>query len=101
MHGKATKLHLRLTLVTLNLHIFLKNITDSPLYRCGSIENTEHFFFTVGYYQDQRDELLSLVTPYQVRTVNLFLYGDKTLSQYTNTIIFESVQIFIIGTKRF
>ena len=59
------------------------------------------FQYFCRYYQDQRDELLSVVTPYQVPTVNLFLYGDKTLSQYTNTIIFESVQKFIIGTKRF
>ena len=44
---------------------------------------------------------MNVVIPYQVPTVNLFLYGDKTLSQYTNTIIFESVQKFFIETKRF
>ena len=77
---------------SLNLHLFLKIITDSPLCRCGSIENTEHFFLYCRYYQDQRDELLSVI---------LFLYDDKTLSQYTNTIIFECVQKFITGTKRF
>ena len=100
---RAQVLHTRLrtNCSSLNLHLFLKNITDSPLCRCGSIENTEHFFLYCRYYQDQRDELLSVVTPYQVPTVNLFLYGDTTLSQYTNTIIFESVQKFIIGTKRF
>lgn len=100
---RAQVLHTRLrtNCSSLNLHLFLKNITESPLCQCGSIENTEHYFLYCKYYQDQRDELLSVVTPYHIPTVNLFLYGDKTLSQHTNTIIFESVQKFIVGTKRF
>ncbi|MES9994334.1 MAG: reverse transcriptase family protein [Candidatus Thiodiazotropha sp.] len=100
---KAQVLHTRLrtNCSSLNLHLFLKNITESPLCRCGSIENTEHFFLYCRYYQEQRDELLSVVMPYQIPTVNLFLYGDKNLSQQTNKVIFESVQKFIIGTKRF
>ena len=35
---------LRTNCSSLNHDLFLKNITDSPLCRCGGIENVEHFF---------------------------------------------------------
>ena len=100
---RAQILHTRLrtNCSSLNLHLFLKNITESPLCRCGSIENTEHFFLYCRYHQAQPDELISVIRPYHVPTTNLFLYGDDNLSEHTNKLIFESVQTFIIGTKRF
>ena len=44
---KAQILHTRLrtNCSSLNLDLFLKGITDSPMCRCGSIENSQHFFF--------------------------------------------------------
>ena len=39
---------------SLNNDLYLKNITDSPLFRCGSIESTYHFFFQCSYYTPQR-----------------------------------------------
>ena len=30
--------------------LFKKNISDNPLCRCGSIENTHHFFFKCPFY---------------------------------------------------
>ena len=83
------------------LHLFLKNITESPLCRCGSIDNTEHFFLYCRFHQAQRDELISVITPYQAPTTNLFLYGDENLSEQTNKLLFESVQTFVIGIKHF
>ena len=83
---------------SLNLHLFLKILLTHHCVAVAAL-GTQNIFLL--YHQDQRDERLSVVTPYQVPTVNLFLYGDKTLSQYANTIIVESVQKFIIGTKRF
>ena len=52
---KAQILHTRLRTgcSSLNLDLFLKNITDSPLCNCGSIEDAQHFFFfTVGSIKD-------------------------------------------------
>ena len=82
---RAQVLHtgLRTNCSSLNLHLFLKNFTDSPLCLCGSIENTEHFFLYCMYYQDQRDELLSFVTPYQVPTVFVF-YGNTQIQLYSS-----------------
>ena len=44
---KARILHTRLRTKcsSLNLDLFLRNISDSPLCQCGSVENDQHFFF--------------------------------------------------------
>ena len=62
---KAQILHTRLrtNCSSLNLDLFLKGITDSPMCRCGSIENSQHFFFHCSYYQQQRSALLNGVLP--------------------------------------
>ena len=38
---------LRTNCSSLNFDFFVKNITDSPLCRCGSIENAQHFSFSL------------------------------------------------------
>ena len=45
---KTQILHARLRTgcISLNLDLFHKNITESPLYRCGSIKHSQHYFFT-------------------------------------------------------
>ena len=44
---KAQILHTRLrtNCSSLNFDLFMRNISDSPLFQCGSVENTQHFFF--------------------------------------------------------
>ena len=46
---KAQILHARLRTgcSSLNMHLFHKNITESPLCRCGSIEDTQHYFISL------------------------------------------------------
>ena len=92
---------LRTNCSSLNFDLFVKNIADSPLCRCGSIENAQHFFFHCSIYQAQRIVLLNAVSQYQYPTLNLFLYGDLSLSPDINSLIFEKVYKFIVETKRF
>ena len=100
---KAQILHTRLrtNCSSLNMDLFLKNISDSPLCRCGSLENAQHFFFHCPYFQDQRNELLNAVLQFQTPSLSLLLYGDISLSLEINKTIFENVQRFIVKTKRF
>ncbi|MES9994044.1 MAG: reverse transcriptase family protein [Candidatus Thiodiazotropha sp.] len=100
---KAQILHTRLrtNCSSLNLDLFLKNISDSPLCTCGSIENAQHFFFHCGYFQNQRNLLLNAISAYQTPSLNLLLYGDMSLSLETNINIFIHVQKFILDTNRF
>ena len=100
---KAQILHTRLRTIcsSLNLDLFLRNVSDSPLCRCGSIEDSQHFFFHCRYYNIQRNELFDAVTMYKAPSLDLFLYGDSSLSLEVNTYIFEHVHKFIFDTKCF
>ena len=53
---------LRIGCSALNLDLFTKNITDSPLCSCGSIENSQHYFFHCRNYQAIRHELLNSIS---------------------------------------
>ncbi|MCG8032214.1 MAG: endonuclease/exonuclease/phosphatase family protein [Candidatus Thiodiazotropha taylori] len=104
-HGnrKAQVLHTRLRTgcSSLNIQLFMKNIIDSPLCPCGSIENPQHYFFHCGLFQAPRTILLNAVEMIQTPSLNLLLYGDSGLSHEANCLLFEHVQKFIVQTKRF
>ena len=85
----------------LNYEIYLKNFTDTPLCRCGNIENSEHFFLQCRYYHRQRQEMIQTISPLCHITLDVLLFGDSSLSMNTNTSIFTAVQKFIVETKRF
>ena len=60
---------------SLNHELFLKHITDSPLCRCGEIENTEHYFMSYRLYQNQRVDLMNIISRYTpgARFTKLFM----------------------------
>ena len=100
---KAQILHARLRTgcSSLNMDLFHKNITESPLCRCGSIEDTQHYFFHCRFYQGPRNTLLNACTTYQNPSLSLFLFGSSTLSLEANIAILEHVHKYILDTKRF
>ena len=65
------------------------------------MKNTKHFFLQCPFYCEQRAELLDSLSQFGIISLNLLLYGDNSLSFNTNVIIFEIVQKYIRGTKRF
>ena len=101
--GKAQILHTRLRMgcSSLILDLFMKNITDSPMCQCGSIKNTQHFFFHCNFYQRQRTIFLNSVAIYHTPTLNLLLNGDPSLSKAINAGIFKHVHEYILDSKRF
>ena len=100
---KTQILHTRLCMgcSLLNLDLFMKNITDSPMCQCGSIENTHHFFSHCNFYQRQCTILLISFAIYHTPTLNLLLNGDPSLSNAINEDIFEHVHEYILDSKRF
>lgn len=92
---------LRTKCSSLNYDLFLKRITESPLCRCGAIENTDHYLMTCQLYRDQRAELINTVSQQTPVTLHILLYGNSMLPLQTNIIIFEAVQKYINDTKRF
>ena len=100
---KAQMLHTRLRTgcSALNFDLFIKNISDSPMCVCGSIENVQHFFFHCNLFHRQRVLLLNAVSYLCTPTVNVLLQGDQSLTNETNANIFQHVHDFIISSKRF
>ena len=86
---------------SLNLDLFVKNITESPLCRCGSIGNAQNFFFHCKYFELQRRELLNAISPYVNPSLKLLLTGDSTLSPQINNEITLKVHKYIIDMHRF
>ena len=88
---KAQILHARLRTrcSSLNMDLFHTNITESPLCRCGSIEDTQHYFFHCRFYQGPRNTLLNACTTYQNPPLSLLLFGSSTLSLEANIAILE------------
>ena len=100
---KAQSLHTRLRTgcSSLNLDLFLKNISESPLCSCGSIEDTQHFFFHCNLYHRQRTLLLNSIAIYCTPTLHVLLHGNPSMPDNTNEDIFKHVQEFITDSKRF
>ena len=93
---------LRTNCSNLNNDLFQKNITDSPLCLCGNLEDDYHFLLVCPLYARQRIILHNSIAQYQFNlTLDLLLFDDLPLSYDANMQIFETVQKYIIDTKRF
>ena len=92
---------LRTNCSSLNLDLFTRNISDSPMCTCGSVEDTQHYFFHCSNFIQQRIELINEISRYCHPSLNLILYGDLTFSFETNVLIFQAVHKYICNTQRF
>ena len=100
--GQLLHTRLRTNCSNLNNDLFQKNITDSPLCLCGNLEDAYHFLFVCPLYARQRIILHDSIAQFQFNlTLDLLLFSDLSLSYDANTQIFETVQKYIIDTKRF
>ena len=76
---KSQILHTRLgtNCSSLNNDLFLKNISESPLCSCGSIEITQHFFLRCPRYNEHRTLHFNEVCKHQPVSLNLLLRGSS------------------------
>ena len=100
---KPQILHSRLqtSCSALNLDVFTKNITDLPLCSCGSIENSQHYFFHCRNYQAIRHELLNRISLIQNPSLHLLFYGNPALTEASNMSIFDHIHNYILKSGRF
>ena len=87
---------LRMHCSHLNEHLFSKNLIDSPLCSCGSIEDTYHFFLTCPLYLEHRFELYNQLFAFRPLTIQLLLFGCKRNPEDTNSSSNASITIFDI-----
>lgn len=64
---------LRTNCSSLNNDLFLKNVTNFPLCRCGNIETTQHFFCQCHFYHEQKAEHLDSISHFANVSLNATL----------------------------
>ena len=99
--GQIYHARLRTNSSSFNLHLFFKNLNDSRLCACGSIEDTYHYLLVYNRFNNLRRGLLSTVSMICRPTIDVFLFGNDELSTEQNENIFLAVQIFVLKTKSF
>jgi hypothetical protein len=99
--GQILHTRLRMNSSSLNEHLFIRNLVDSPNCACGQVESTSHFLISCKKYTDLRNELMYTINYPVTIDLNLLLKGSDTLSVDQNIDIFIKVQNFILKSKRF
>ena len=65
------------------------------------MENTSHFLFKCPKFNAFRRELMLTFSNYVEPSKAVLLFGDNTLSDEGNEVIFRTVHKYIQQTKRF
>ena len=99
--GQIYHSRLRTKCSSLNEHLFSRNIVDSSLCTCGSVEDTKHYILECPLYSNLRQEMLTVISEFCLPSLNVILFGNPDLTTHSNTRIFDAVQSFILKTKRF
>ena len=87
-------LHARIRTNCSSLHytFFSKIIIQDKFCTCGEIEDVQHFLFSCARFTAQRQIMLEKVQRHCVPTLNVLLYGERSLNSNINCIIFKAVQ---------
>ena len=99
--GQILHTRLRTNCSQLNLSLFQKGIVESPLCACGDVESTDHFILRCPLYQPLRVELINAIRPFCTISTEVLLFGNPTLPDQVNILIFEAFQRYIITSRRF
>ena len=92
---------LRTKCSSLNQHLYSKNIIEDPSCICGSVESTRHFLLECTRYNQARTTVTNTLSTFCVPSLNVLLFGDNTLNNHYNKLIFQAVQKYIADSKRF
>ena len=92
---------LRTECSTLKFHLYRRNLIPEPYCTCRAVENTSHFLFKCPKFNAFLRELLLIVSNYVEPSEAVLLFGDDTLSDEGNEVIFRAVHKYIQQTKRF
>lgn len=99
--GQVLHTRLRLGSSSLNEHLYVRNLVDSPNCTCGQVETSSHFLLNCTKYDTIREELI-LSIPFSIPIdSHLLLFGSNLLNTIQNKEIFLKVQKFILKRKRF
>ena len=99
--GQIYHSRLRMQCSSLNHHLFVKNIVDSPLCLCGAIETTAHYLLHCPRFHIMREQHFYNINIIHFLSEEILLHGSTDFSYEQNIEIFLAVQTFILSSKRF
>ena len=104
-HNRALGLihsQLRMRCSNLKAHLFNLHVIDSPQCVCMTgIEDCSHYFLTCPLYNTERNKLLHNVQLLCNVSVDVLLFGNKSLCANENSVLFRHVEVYISETERF
>ncbi len=87
---------------SLNADLFRANLINDSSCACGCpLEDAIHFFLECPLYLNSRVTLFRFIEPIVLPSIQNILFGNDSISDDQNAIIFKSVHTFIKHTKRF
>jgi hypothetical protein len=85
---------------TLNAHLFIRNLVESPNCICGITETVSDFLLDFPRHTTIRQQLFfSLLDIPETISLNLLMFGSVNLNDEENKAVFKSVQTFIRKVK--
>ena len=86
----------------LKAHLFNLHVIDSPQCECMiGIEDCYHYLFVCPFYNIERNKLFHDAQQLCNISLDVLLYGDKSLSLNDNLKLFLYVENYISETERF
>ena len=92
---------LRTNCISLNKHLYDRNLVPLPSCQYGKIEDTTHFLPFCQLHATLRLTLVRTIEQYMDISLRTLLYGDDNFSLIDNFAVFDAVHSFIEGSGRF
>ncbi|MCG8095193.1 MAG: hypothetical protein JAZ17_16505 [Candidatus Thiodiazotropha endolucinida] len=82
--------------------LYLNHLSPTQCCSCSDVvEDAEHFFFNCPNFLTERVMMFQTTRTFHPLSLNKILFGDISLTDSENKLIFNAVQKFIKDTKRF
>ena len=82
--------------------LYINHLSPSPNCGCANVrEDAEHFFFRCPYFEDKRIAMFHSINTFHPLNIQKILFGDDTLSDNDNLVLFNAIQNFIKDSGRF
>ena len=93
---------IRLEISDLNSDLFKRYLRENKYCSCGhSKEDALHYFYYCPLFEEARRTTIHKINNFQALSLHNLTHGDLNFSYQENKDIFDTVQEFIINSKRF
>ena len=81
--------------------LYINHLSPSPNCGCANVrDDAEHFFFRCPYFEVKRMAMFHSINTFHLLNLQKILFGDDTLSDNDNLVLFNAIQNFIKDSGR-